>query len=79
VSTLGEGDAFEGPSSSTPPAVGGYPNVTVPAGFDGPLPIGLSFIGTRWSDAEVLSLAYAFEQVTDERRPPAYLRTIGAS
>jgi len=79
VSTLGEGDAFEGPSSSSPPAVAGYPSVTVPAGFDGALPIGLSFIGSRWSEADVLSLAYAFEQVTRERRPPQYLRTVGAS
>jgi amidase len=79
VSTLGEGDAFEGPSSSSPPAVAGYPSATVPAGFDGALPIGLSFIGSRWSEADVLSLAYAFEQVTRERRPPQYLRTVGAS
>jgi amidase len=78
VSTLGEGDAFEGPSSSTPSAVSGYPDVTVPAGFDGALPIGMSFIGGRWSEPEVLSLAYAFEQVTHERRPPQYLPTIGA-
>jgi amidase len=77
VSTLGQGDDFRGPSSSTPPAVGGYPSITVPAGFDGALPIGLSFIGTRWSEPEVLSLAYAFEQLTHERRPPQYLRTIG--
>jgi amidase len=78
VSTLGKGDAFVGPSSSTPPAVSGYPSVTVPAGFDGALPIGMSFIGTRWSEPEVLSLAYAFEQLTHERRPPQYLPTTGS-
>lgn len=75
VSTLGHGDAFTGPSSSTPAAVSGYPDITVPAGFDGPLPIGLSFIAGRWSDPATLSLAYAFEQVTHQRRPPRYLPT----
>ena len=42
------------------------------------LPIGMSFIGTRWSEPEVLSLAYAFEQLTHERRPPQYLPTTGS-
>jgi amidase len=79
VSTLGKGDAFTGPSSSTPPAVSGYPAVTVPAGFDGALPIGMSFLGGRWSEPQVLSLAYAFEHLTHERRAPQYLPTVGAS
>src|SRR3712207_8433457 len=51
-------------ASSTPAAVAGYPNVTVPAGFAGPqeaLPIGVNFIGSRWADAHVLDLAAAFE------------------
>ena len=76
VSTLGEGDAFVF-GSSGPAAVAGYPNVTVPAGYSGPLPVGVSFFGARWSDAEMLSLAYSFEQHTDVRVAPQLIPTIG--
>jgi amidase len=70
-------DGAEGDiGSSSPAAVAGYPTVTVPAGFVGRLPIGVSFIGTRFADASVLSLAAAFERATAARRPPAYLPTI---
>ena len=51
-------------------AIPGLPNVSVPAGFVRGLPVGLSFIGARWQEARLLSLAYAFEQATSVRRPP---------
>jgi amidase len=70
--TYGSGDDFE-IGSSMPAAVAGYPNVTVPAGFAGELPIGLSFFAGRWADAEVLSFAAGFEHEADARRPPHYL------
>ena len=75
----GDTDTFVYGSSGTA-AVAGYPNVTVPAGFAGPqeaLPIGISFFGTRWDDADVLDLAAAFEQAVDARRAPGYLPTVG--
>lgn len=59
--------------SSTPAAVAGYPNATVPAGFAGPLPIGVSFMAGRGRDAEVLRVAAAFERAAAARRPPRYL------
>ncbi|WP_423202124.1 amidase [Herbihabitans rhizosphaerae] len=59
--------------SSTPAAVAGYPDVTVPAGFVGPLPVGVSFMAGRWADAQVLSLAAAFERAAKARKPPRYL------
>ena len=63
--------------SSGPAAVAGYANVTVPAGFVGPLPVGVSFIGGRWDEPTLIGLAYAFEQATRVRVPPAFIPTIG--
>jgi amidase len=57
-------------SSSSLAAVAGYPHLTVPMGFDRGMPVGISFIGGKWDDARILSLGYAYEQRTHERRPP---------
>jgi len=59
--------------SARPAAVAGYPSVSVPMGFVGPLPVGLSFIGGKDTDATLLAMAYAFEQQTHARKPPTYL------
>jgi len=67
---LVNGDHFTG-ASSTPAAVAGYPSITVPAGQAFGLPVGLSFIGTAWSEPKLVALAYAYEQVSKRRRPPA--------
>ena len=69
------GDHYTG-GSSTPSAVSGYPSVTVPAGYVHGLPVGMSFIGPRWSDARLIALAYAFEQVTKVRRAPRFEPTV---
>jgi amidase len=72
VSDLATGDTATFGSSS-PAAVAGYPSVTVPMGFVGPLPVGLSFIGARYSEPKLIALAYAFEQATHARRAPTFL------
>lgn len=54
-------DTMQG-SAAQLPAVAGYPHLTVPMGLDRGMPIGISFIGGKWSDARVLSFGYAFEQ-----------------
>ncbi len=65
------GDHVSG-GSSTPAAVAGYPNLTVPAGFVRGLPIGISFFSTAYQEPTLLKLAFAFEQVTKVRQPPQF-------
>ncbi len=66
-------------------AKAGYPTVIVPFGFvpnapvppfpDGfaarPAPLGVRFTGTACSEPRLIALAYAFEQATKRRVPPA--------
>ncbi|MFL6467712.1 MAG: amidase [Pyrinomonadaceae bacterium] len=71
------GDCFSNyVDSSTMPAVAGYPNITVPAGFYKELPVGISFFGKAWSEATLIKIAYAFEQRTKVRRAPKYLASV---
>jgi amidase len=69
------GDHYGG-SSTTLPAVAGYPHLTVPMGQVGGLPVGLSFIGPAWSEARLLNLGYAYEQATHRRVEPKFLPTV---
>lgn len=61
--------------SSSMPAVAGYPNITVPAGFAKELPIGISFFGRAWSEPTLIKFAYSFEQAAKARRKPKFLPT----
>src|SRR3954454_9048192 len=65
--------------SSAPSAIAGYPDITVPAGYVGPLPLGVSFIGGRWSEPALIAFAYAFEQASHVRVPPQFLASTTAA
>ncbi|HEY1775399.1 MAG TPA: amidase, partial [Solirubrobacteraceae bacterium] len=71
VTDLVNGDNYGG-SFSSPPAIAGYPHITVPAGFVHGLPVGLSFAGAPWSEELLIGLAHSFEQRTHARRPPTF-------
>ena len=43
------------------------------------MPVGLSFIGPKWSDALILSLGYAYEQARGPLPPPRFLPSIEQS
>jgi len=50
----------------------GFPEITVPMGFTKHgLPLGISFFATAYDEPRLIGLAYAFEQATTWRRPPA--------
>jgi amidase len=56
------GDSFSGGGAGNLAAVAGYPHLTVPMGLVKGLPVGLSFMGAKWSEALLLDLGYAYEQ-----------------
>jgi amidase len=43
------------------------------------LPVGLSFVGPKWSDALILSLGFAYEQARGPLPPPRFLPSIEQS
>ncbi len=65
------GDHFTGGSSS-PAAIAGYPLITVPADFVFGLPVGITFMGTAFSEPTLIKLAFAFEQATKVRQAPRF-------
>ncbi len=64
------GDQWNGAYSAPFAAISGYASVTVPSGYVGGLPVGLSFVGGALSDHLLIRYAYAFEQATKVRRSP---------
>ena len=66
-------DAFIAPGAAYANigASAGYPTVVVPSGLVSDIhPLGLSFMGTAWSEAKLLRYAAAYESATKRRVPP---------
>ncbi|RVW38602.1 putative amidase C869.01 [Vitis vinifera] len=54
-------------------AIGGFPGITVPAGYDSEgVPFGICFGGLKGSEPKLIEIAYSFEQVTKIRKPPSF-------
>jgi amidase len=60
------------------PAKAGYPSIVVPGGFTppagpviNPAPFGVTFTGRAFSEPTLIALAFAYEQATKLRQPPA--------
>lgn len=73
------GDQYPGAGAGSLAAVAGYPHLTVPMGTVKGLPVGLSFLGPKWSDALILSLGYDYEQASQKRVEPELVESIEES
>jgi amidase len=69
------GDHFVGAGYGAA-AVAGTPSITVPMGEYFGLPVGIVFMGPAWSEARLIGLGYAFEQLTKARKPPRFPPTV---
>ena len=76
---VANGDQIAGGGAGSLAAVAGYPHLTVPMGLVKGLPVGLSFIGPKWSEPLLLSLGYAYEQARGPFPPPKFYRSIEES
>ncbi|EXB39269.1 Putative amidase [Morus notabilis] len=52
-------------------AIGGFPGITVPAGYVQKMPFGIFFGGLKGYEPKLIEIAYAFEQATKIRKPPS--------
>jgi len=73
------GDQISGGGAGSLAAVAGYPHLTVPMGQVKGLPVGLSLIGSKWSDSLILSLGHAYEQARGPLPNPRFLASIEES
>ncbi|HEV2480254.1 MAG TPA: amidase [Puia sp.] len=64
------GDYRTGSSFSAPAAMAGYPHITVPMGLVLGMPVGLSLMGTSYTEAQLIRMAYAYEQASQKRSVP---------
>lgn len=73
---LVNGDYETGFYFCPPAAMAGYPHITVPMGKVYELPVGFSLIAGAYKEAELIQMAYAFEQATKKRESPKFIPSI---
>ena len=69
-------DRYVGGGAGNAAAVAGYPHLTVPMGQVGGLPVGLSFVGPKWSDGLLLGYGFAYEQASGVTLTPTLPTTV---
>ncbi len=70
-------EEYRGDNSQRVAPATGTPAISVPMGFSyGAYPAGLQILGRPYDEAVLFRLAYAYEQATDHRRPPAGFDTL---
>ena len=77
---VGDMQSPAGDNSQIIPPHTGLPGFNVPMGFThGNLPAGLQIVGKLFGEPELIGIAYAYEQGTKHRRPPARFPELGES
>ena len=71
---LFNGDSGGGFYFASPAAMAGFPHITVPMGRVYELPVGLSIMAGAYQEPVVLAFAFAFEQATQHRAAPKFLK-----
>jgi len=72
---LVNGDHFIGYGMYSPAAMAGYPSINVPMGMVQDLPVGLCFFSSAFQEGSLLTIAYAFEQISKNRIRPEFKLT----
>jgi amidase len=70
------GDFFTGYGTYSAAAMAGYPHISVPMGVVEELPVGLTFLAGAWQEPVLVTIGYAYEQVSKKRSVPAFRRTL---
>jgi len=70
-------DAICGAGSTTygSAAAAGWPSITLPMGMVNDIPVGITILSTPYSEPKLLSIAYAYEQISQKRTKPKFLAT----
>lgn len=70
------GDFWTGYGTYGPAALAGYPSITLPMGNVKELPVGISFLGKAYDEPGLISIAYAYEQVSKNRTVPRFIESL---